>query len=95
MKLVLGLNSHIENWGQPFYSGDTWKGRVGIGLHWEQNKGIQRDGLPILIEHVFRISHGTGPDSFSEVVPPPESSLIKKSMVTDKNNLGRAYIIKT
>ena len=67
----------------------------GQGWHWEQNEGMQRDGLPIFREHVLRTAHGTGPGSFSEVVPPPGASLIKRSMAADKNKLDHGCTAKT
>ena len=47
--IVVALGNHTSS---PHYSKMAhWKARVGIGRHWEQNEGMQRDGLPIFPEH--------------------------------------------
>ena len=79
------FHSGLKGWSQPF----VWWQSGGIGTKMKECKEM------VCPSSLSVSSHGTGPGSLSEVVPPPEASLIKWSMAVDKNNLGHGCTAKT
>jgi hypothetical protein len=79
------FHSGLKGWSQPF----VWWQLGGIGTKMKECKEM------VCPSSLSMSSHGTGPGSLSEVVPPPEASLIKWSMAVDKNNLDHGCTAKT